>query len=46
MNQLLAVGPTDVAWDWWRQQHSLPQELFTKWTMPREHSVNLLGTSA
>lgn len=25
-----AVGPTDVAWDWWRQQHNLPQELFTK----------------
>ena len=25
-----AVGPTDIAWDWWRQQHSLPQDLFTK----------------
>lgn len=24
----LALGPTDVAWDWWRQQHNLPYELF------------------
>ena len=24
-----ALGPTDVAWDWWRQQHSLPEALFT-----------------
>jgi hypothetical protein len=23
-----AVGPTDVAWDWWRQQRKLPVELF------------------
>ncbi len=23
-----AIGPTDVAWDWWRQQHQLPAELF------------------
>lgn len=23
-----AVGPTDVAWDWWRQQRKLPAELF------------------
>jgi hypothetical protein len=23
-----AIGPTDVAWDWWRQQHNLPYELF------------------
>jgi len=23
-----AVGPTDVAWDWWRQQRNLPAELF------------------
>lgn len=23
-----AVGPTDVAWDWWRQQNDLPYELF------------------
>lgn len=23
-----AVGPTDVAWDWWRQQRHLPAELF------------------
>ena len=23
-----AIGPTDVAWDWWRQQHNLPPELF------------------
>lgn len=23
-----AIGPTDVAWDWWRQQHKLPAELF------------------
>ncbi len=23
-----AIGPTDVAWDWWRQQHNLPAELF------------------
>jgi hypothetical protein len=22
------VGPTDVAWDWWRQQRRLPAELF------------------
>lgn len=22
------IGPTDVAWDWWRQQHDLPYELF------------------
>jgi hypothetical protein len=22
------IGPTDVAWDWWRQQHKLPAELF------------------
>jgi hypothetical protein len=22
------VGPTDVAWDWWRQQRNLPYELF------------------
>ncbi len=20
-----AVGPTDIAWDWWRQQHALPE---------------------
>lgn len=24
----LAIGPTDVAWDWWRQQRKLPYELF------------------
>lgn len=24
----IAIGPTDVAWDWWRQQHRLPAELF------------------
>lgn len=24
----VAIGPTDVAWDWWRQQHNLPAELF------------------
>ena len=24
-----AIGPTDVAWDWWRQQHNLPEALFT-----------------
>lgn len=23
-----ALGPTDVAWDWWRQQRKLPAELF------------------
>jgi hypothetical protein len=23
-----ALGPTDVAWDWWRQQNKLPYELF------------------
>lgn len=23
-----AVGPTDVAWDWWRQQHNIPAEVF------------------
>ncbi|MDQ8697879.1 hypothetical protein [Hyphomicrobium sp. LHD-15] len=23
-----AVGPTDIAWDWWRQQRNLPAELF------------------
>lgn len=23
-----AIGPTDVAWDWWRQQHNLPMQLF------------------
>lgn len=23
-----AIGPTDVAWDWWRQQRKLPAELF------------------
>ena len=23
------VGPTDVTWDWWRQQYNLPQTLFT-----------------
>jgi hypothetical protein len=23
-----AIGPTDVAWDWWRQQNRLPAELF------------------
>jgi hypothetical protein len=23
-----AVGPTDIAWDWWRQQRNLPPELF------------------
>jgi hypothetical protein len=23
-----AIGPTDVAWDWWRQQYKLPAELF------------------
>jgi len=23
-----AIGPTDVAWDWWRQQRNLPAELF------------------
>ncbi|MCC7250669.1 hypothetical protein [Hyphomicrobium sp.] len=23
-----AIGPTDVAWDWWRQQRNLPYELF------------------
>ena len=23
-----AIGPTDVAWDWWRQQHGIPAELF------------------
>lgn len=25
-----AIGPTDVAWDWWRQQHGIPGELFEK----------------
>ena len=24
-----ALGPTDVAWDWWRQQLNLPEALFT-----------------
>jgi hypothetical protein len=24
-----AVGPTDVAWDWWRQQHNIPKSLFS-----------------
>ena len=23
-----ATGPTDVAWDWWRQQYGLPEVLF------------------
>lgn len=23
-----AIGPTDVAWDWWRSQRNLPYELF------------------
>lgn len=23
-----AIGPTDVAWDWWRQQLNLPEALF------------------
>jgi hypothetical protein len=23
-----AVGPTDVAWDWWRKHHKLPEALF------------------
>ena len=23
-----ATGPTDVAWDWWRQQYGLPRDLF------------------
>lgn len=23
-----AIGPTDVAWDWWRQQLDLPEALF------------------
>ncbi len=23
-----AIGPTDVAWDWWRQQHHISAELF------------------
>lgn len=23
-----AIGPTDVAWDWWRQQLNLPEQLF------------------
>jgi hypothetical protein len=23
-----AIGPTDVARDWWRQQHKIPRELF------------------
>ncbi len=23
-----ALGPTDVAWDWWRQQLDLPEKLF------------------
>lgn len=22
------IGPTDVAWDWWRQERNLPAELF------------------
>lgn len=22
------IGPTDVAWDWWREQHNLPYALF------------------
>jgi len=26
----LAVGPTDVAWDWWRQQLNLPRALFER----------------
>jgi hypothetical protein len=24
----IAIGPTDVAWDWWRQQYRLPEALF------------------
>ncbi len=24
----VAIGPTDVAWDWWREQRELPYELF------------------
>jgi hypothetical protein len=24
----VAIGPTDVAWDWWREQRKLPYELF------------------
>lgn len=23
-----ALGPTDVAWDWWRQQYNIPRTLF------------------
>jgi len=23
-----AIGPTDVAWDWWRQQYNIPRSLF------------------
>lgn len=25
-----AIGPTDVAWDWWRQQLDLPSALFER----------------
>jgi hypothetical protein len=25
----LAIGPSDVAWDGWRQQRRLPRKLFT-----------------
>jgi len=24
----ISVGPTDVVWDWWRQQHNIPAALF------------------
>lgn len=24
----IVVGPTDVAWDWWRQQYGIPAALF------------------
>ena len=24
----IVIGPTDVAWDWWRQQYRLPAALF------------------
>ena len=24
----IAIGPTDVAWDWWRQKYALPAGLF------------------
>ena len=24
----ISVGPTDVAWDWWRQKYKIPETLF------------------